>query len=160
MESLSWNFDPAMSGREEEPRTSEPTTPNSPESAYRSSPFHSQGRSDEPTRALLLEAIQKEPLNFWLWHAHSTLCAREQDIDGAIEVCRLAVEEDPDNPSPIMELTNLYAGRTQYLNGLKYGLKLWRIDPARLQYALTVSRNPLVTSIVDDLASKEASLEL
>lgn len=109
---------------------------------------------------MLLAAIRREPLNFWLWHAHSTICVREHDIDGAIETCRLGVEEYPDNPAPLMELVNLYPGKGEYYKALTNGLKLWHIDPAIVELALTVSRDPLVMGVVDDLASKEASLEL
>ena len=114
----------------------------------------------QPTRALLLAAIEKEPLNFWLWHAHSTLCARERDFRGAITACRNAIQKSPGNPAPIMELTNLYAGEAHYSMAVRYGLTLWKLDPAKVQSALTVSRNPLVISVIDNLTFKQASLEL
>ena len=114
-----------------------------------------------PTREELLAAIGADPFNFWLWHAHSSLCARDNDLDGAINVCKRAtLQKSRGNPSPIMELMNLHAARGEYPMAVQYGLELVRIKPPRFQTALSPSKSPLAASVISDLTSKEASLNL
>src|SRR5271163_3521188 len=91
-----------------------------------------------PTSSFLMAAIERQPPNFWLWHAHSTLCAREHNLDGAIEACQKAFERSPNNPAPIMELMNLHAAKGEYMKAVDYGVKLsWFVKPRALQAVLS-----------------------
>src|SRR5271169_6064378 len=60
---------------------------------------------------MLQDAIDKEPLNYWLWHNLCTLYAATNNLDEAILVCERGIKNSDANPSPLMELTNLYAAR-------------------------------------------------
>jgi serine/threonine protein kinase len=114
----------------------------------------------QPTRELLEDAIKKHPRSFWLWHAHSTLCARENDIEGAIAACSLAIKESPENPSPIMELMNLHAAKGEYREAREYGWRLCKVNAEEVESALTLFRDPLINnSVIDNLSQKKVSLE-
>src|SRR5215471_7883687 len=60
---------------------------------------------------ILQGAINKEPLNYWLWHNLCGLYAAANNLDAAIHACKLGIETSSSNPSPLMELTNLYAAK-------------------------------------------------
>lgn len=114
----------------------------------------------KPNISMVQAAIGKEPLNYWLWHALCVLYAAQNDLDGAIEACKTGVEKSPSNPSPLMELMNLYAARGDYEAAMGCGFDLLNIKTPILQVALTITRDPLTMSIVSDIESKQNSLEL
>jgi tetratricopeptide (TPR) repeat protein len=116
--------------------------------------------SIKPNISMVQVAIEKEPLNYWLWHALCTLYAAQNDLDGAIEACKTEIQKSPSNPSPLMELMNLYAANGDYEAAMGCGLGLLNIKPAILRVALTTIRSPLIMSIVSDIESKQNSLEL
>lgn len=106
------------------------------------------------TRAVLMAAIERQSSNFWLWHVHS-ICARDDDLDGAIEACQREFERSPDNPAASMELMNLYATKGDYLEDVDFGIKLsWDVKPLTLHTVLSLSQDSLITAVVSDLLSK------
>lgn len=114
----------------------------------------------KPNISMIQVEIGKEPLNYWLWHALCILYATQNDLDGAIEACKTGIQKSPSNPSPLMELMNLYAANGDYKAAMGCGLGLLNIKTAVLQVALTSIRYPLIMSIVSDIESKQNSLEL
>ena len=59
-------------------------------------------------------AIEKSPNKFWLWHNFCRLHITRNDIDGAIEFCRRGIVQYPDDLSPVIHLTNLFAAKGEY----------------------------------------------
>lgn len=93
---------------------------------------------------LYKNAIEKEPFNYWLWHNLCKLLIQRDDLDEAIRTCQLGIETSEDNPSPLMELSNLYAAKGDYGTAIKTSMKLARIKPANFRLALTEPGHPLL----------------
>jgi serine/threonine protein kinase len=87
-------------------------------------------------------AVDKEPLNYWLWHDLSRLYVAKNDINGAIQACLLGIEKSATNPSPLMELSNLYAANGDYKSAILASMKLSTFNPLLLQLALKGSGTP------------------
>src|SRR5271167_3807110 len=98
-------------------------------------------RTEEPQRShnqsirTLQEAIDKEPLNYWLWHNLCRLFAATNNLDGAIQACELGIKDSGTNPSPLMELTNLFPAKGDYKAAVTTGMRLLKVKPAILQLA-------------------------
>ena len=92
---------------------------------------------------LYKDAIEKEPLNYWLWHNLCKLLVQRDDLDEAIRTCQLGIEMSEDNPSPLMELSNLYALKGDYGTAINTSMKLSFIKPAHFRLALTEPGHPL-----------------
>jgi tetratricopeptide (TPR) repeat protein len=60
------------------------------------------------------DAVEKEPLDFWLWHRLYEAHFANDGLDGAIAACKQGKVNYPNNPCPVMELCNLYAARGDY----------------------------------------------
>jgi hypothetical protein len=60
------------------------------------------------------DAVEKEPLDFWLWHRLYEAHVVKGGLDGAIAACRQGKFNYPNNPCPAMELPNLYAAKGDY----------------------------------------------
>jgi hypothetical protein len=64
------------------------------------------------------DAIKKESMNYWLWFALCRLYLDKNDIYGAIHACNLEIEKGGTNPSPLMEISNLYAVKSHYSDAI------------------------------------------
>lgn len=91
------------------------------------------------------DAIEKQSLNYWLWHKLSNVYAATDNLDGAIDACELRIEKSDMDPSPLMELTNLYAAKGDYKAAISIGMRLLKVKPAILLLALKGDRDPLIT---------------
>jgi serine/threonine protein kinase len=60
------------------------------------------------------DAIDEEPLDFWHWHYLFEAHIAKDGFDGAIAACKQGITKHPDNPCPMMELTNLYTAKGDY----------------------------------------------
>jgi tetratricopeptide (TPR) repeat protein len=89
------------------------------------------------------DAIDKEPLNYWLWHHLSRLYIEQNDIDGAIQACKLGMKKWINNPSPLMELSNLYAAKGDYKTAISTSMELSKIDSIFFRIALKSGEIPL-----------------
>ena len=106
-----------------------------------------EGMSNDDHRIRMLQdAIDKEPLNYWLWHNLCGLYCTMDNLDGAIHACELGIQKSRADPSPLMELTNLYAAKGDYKAATTTGERLLNVKPVILLLALEDSRHPLVTS--------------
>lgn len=115
---------------------------------------------DDETIPVVEAEIQNEPYNFWLWHALCTLYATKDDLDGAIKACEIGARGSTLNPSPIMELMNLYAAKGNYKVAVDKGRELLKMKSVDLRHALTATISPLVASIVHEYEEKQSSLEI
>lgn len=59
-------------------------------------------------------AIQEDPMNFWLWHGLCRTYLEIDDHDGAMAACKSGIARLPCNWSPTMELSNLAAMAGDY----------------------------------------------
>jgi len=75
------------------------------------------------------DAIEKAPRNYWLWHNLCRLYASINSLDEAIQACELGMKRASDNPSPLMELTNLYAAKGDYKAAVTIGMLLLKVKP-------------------------------
>jgi hypothetical protein len=92
---------------------------------------------------MCLDAIDKEPLNYWLWHELCRYYASKNDLNGAIQACKLQSEKSSTNPSPLMALSNLYAAKTEFKAAVASNDKLAEIRPTWIHLALSaVARTP------------------
>ena len=102
--------------------------------------------SDYDRIQMLQDVIDKEPLNYWLWRDLCRLYAATNNLDGAIQACELGIKKSSANPSPLMELTNLYAAKGDYKAAITTGMQVIKVKPAILQLKLKGSRNALIPS--------------
>lgn len=100
---------------------------------------------DDYTVQILQDAIEKEPLNYWLWHNLCTLYSTTNNLDEAIHVCELGIKKSDANPSPLMELTNLHAAKGDYKAAVTTGMQLLKFKPVILLLALKDSKDPRIT---------------
>ena len=98
---------------------------------------------DNHSVVLYKDAIEKEPLNYWLWHNLCKLLVQRDDLDEAIRTCQLGIKKSKDNPSPLMELSNLYTAKGDYGAAIETSMKLARVKPANFRLALTDPLLPL-----------------
>ena len=61
-------------------------------------------------------AIEKHPMNFWLWHKLCKIFLEKGDYARAIAFCRTGLSQDLNNPAPVLELMNLYAADEDFIN--------------------------------------------
>ena len=74
-------------------------------------------------------------------------------------LCELGIKKSDANPSPLMELTNLYAAKGDYKAAITTGMQLLKVKPINLLLALKNPRDPLITP--SSLENKlKSSLEL
>jgi tetratricopeptide (TPR) repeat protein len=64
------------------------------------------------------DAVEKDPLDFWLWHRLYEAHVAKDGIDGAIRACMKGTIKYPNNPCPAMELPNLYAAKGNYYSAI------------------------------------------
>jgi serine/threonine protein kinase len=112
----------------------------------------------EHSICMFQDAIEKEPLNYWLWHDLCRLYAAMNDLDGAIQACELGIKKYSAYPSPLMELTNLYAANGDYKGAIMIGSQLLKFKPVILLLALKDSTDPLITP-TSSKSKWESSLE-
>jgi serine/threonine protein kinase len=93
-------------------------------------------RDNDYAIQMCYNAINKEPLNYWLWHELCRLYATKNDLDGAIQACELGSQKSANNPSPLMELCNLYASKCEFKAAITTFVKLCNLKPTLLQLAL------------------------
>jgi tetratricopeptide (TPR) repeat protein len=98
---------------------------------------------DDHSSRMLQDAMDKDSLNYWLWHDLCRLYAATNNLDGAIHACELEIKKSGDNPSPLMELTNLYAAKGDYKAAIKAEMSLLKIKSVILLLALKESKNPV-----------------
>jgi hypothetical protein len=101
---------------------------------------------DDRTIRKWKDAIDKEPLNYWLWHNLCRLHVATTNLDGAIHACELRIKKSDANPSPLMELTNLYAAKGDYKASITTGMWLLKIKPHMVLLALTDSKDSSIIS--------------
>ena len=71
------------------------------------------------------EAIDADPMDYWLWHILCQIHILLKDIDSAFAACKSGTEKFPNSPSPLMELSNLHAMIFQYSEAIKLQLQLF-----------------------------------
>jgi serine/threonine protein kinase len=91
------------------------------------------------------DAIDKEPLNYWLWHNLCRLYTETNNLDGAIHACEFGIKKSGANPSPLMELTNLYAAKGDYKAAITTGMQLLKVRPVDLLVVFQNPGDPLIT---------------
>jgi len=85
------------------------------------------------------------PLNYWLWHGLCRMHAKQHDIAGAIKACESGIKRSTTNPSPLMELSNLYAVNGDYNAAVLTGQQAFRIKPSWHRLALLDPKEPWTT---------------
>jgi tetratricopeptide (TPR) repeat protein len=100
---------------------------------------------DDYSVQMFQDAVDKEPLNYWLWRNLCTRHAMTNNLDEAIHICELGAKKSDANPSPLMELTNLYAAKGDYKAAIETGMQLLKMKSAILLLALKDSKDPLIT---------------
>jgi len=89
-----------------------------------------------------LTALQAEPQNYWLWDRLCRQYVRDNNLNGAIEACEHELSKNPTNPSPLMELSNLYAIKGDYTAACATSKKIMKIEPHLLQVAFNNIASP------------------
>jgi hypothetical protein len=101
---------------------------------------------------MCLDAIDGEPLNYWLWHELCRYYASKNDMNGAIQACKLHSEKSSTNPSPLMALSNLYAAKSEFKAAVESNDKLAKVPPTLIHLALSaVARTPYERNLKSSL---------
>src|SRR5436190_16104063 len=100
---------------------------------------------DDHSISTLQDAIDKEPINYWLWHDLCGLHIAANSLNGAIHACEIGIKQSGKNPSPLLELTNLYVAKGDYSAAVTTGMQLLKIKPAILLMALRDPKEFLIT---------------
>jgi ankyrin repeat protein len=102
---------------------------------------------DEGNRSIqrCLEAVDKDPMNYWLWNSLCNLYIAIGDLDSAIEACKHGINLHGTNPSPSMALSNLYAAKGDFKSAIEIGTQLHRFESGIVLLALTQFRDPFTT---------------
>jgi hypothetical protein len=109
---------------------------------------------------LILTEIEKEPYNFWSWHALSCLFASNDNVVGACNVLRKYGYYWPS-----MELINLLVFQGKYADAMAYShsrtqwTRGWPLDREQILKALSSPPSPQIRSIIPNQRNKEMSLE-
>ena len=99
------------------------------------------------------DAVEREPLNYWLWHSLCQSYAKMNDLDGAIDACKVAIKKNVNNPSPLMELSSLYAAKGNYNDAINSYFDLVNIAPGILPMALNTPQNTIIGTSRDEYQS-------
>jgi len=91
------------------------------------------------------DAMKKDPINYWLWYNLCRLYATTNNLDGAIHACELGIKKFSANPSPLMELTNLYSVKGGYKAAITTRMRLLKVKSTFLLLALKDTKDPLIT---------------
>jgi tetratricopeptide (TPR) repeat protein len=59
-------------------------------------------------------AIEDDPMSYWLWHKLCRAYVAQNAYDRAIAACRQGIAQFPGNWSPVMEMSNLCATKGDY----------------------------------------------
>jgi tetratricopeptide (TPR) repeat protein len=70
-------------------------------------------------------AIERRPLDFWLWHYLCEACISMNNVDGAIMVCKKRMGKYPTSPSLLLVLGNLYAAKSFFGEAVKVQRELF-----------------------------------
>jgi Protein kinase domain len=122
--------------------------------------------SFEEKKALVLNEIEKDPSNFWSWHALSCLFASNDDVMGAIDSCKGCLQRSMNSAALNcrrlihMELANLLVFQGKYGEAMAYSKTgLTQADLDEILEALSSPRSPQIRSIIPNQRRKEMSLE-
>jgi hypothetical protein len=77
-----------------------------------------------------------DKMNFWAWHCLCRLCMQNDDLETAIRECEFEIARCKSNPTPFMELSNLYAAKGDYGNAVVTSMQLFEINPKGVRKAL------------------------
>jgi serine/threonine protein kinase len=116
-------------------------------------------RKVKPDLAMIHSAIEKNPRDYWSWHALIHLYSQQHDLDGAIKACETALSKDPFNPSPMIEVANLYAAKADFPTALLYGMRLSHLKSADIRSALSDPQDSLLPSVADNFDLLLASFQ-
>lgn len=89
------------------------------------------------------EAIERDPMNYWVWYNICRIYLARNDLDGAINMCNLGLEKISINPSPLIQLINLYAAKGDYKNAIMTSMKLLSVNMGILRLAVVDSEDTL-----------------
>jgi serine/threonine protein kinase len=142
-----------------EPATSEPLVSETPaivepapEAALE---VQTEAHTSDDDRRIRMwqDAIDKEPLNYWLWNNLCRLYSATNNLDEAIRACELGITKSRTNPSPLMELANLYAAKGDYKAAITTGMQLVKFKPAILILVLKDPKDLITSSRENKLIS-------
>lgn len=89
------------------------------------------------------DAINKDPMNYWLWHNLCKVRIARDDLEGAISGCEVGADKFPNSPAPIMMLSNLYAAKGDYTTAVTKAMQCLTIKASLLCLALE-SKDPFI----------------
>jgi uncharacterized protein len=120
--------------------------PSDVQAALNPEPRMRERTPDDDLRIRMLQGvIDKEPPNYWLWHDLCGLYVATNNLNEAIHACEIGLKKSSTDPSPLMELTNLYAAKGDYKAAITIGMRLLKVKPAILRLALNDPQEPLIT---------------
>jgi serine/threonine protein kinase len=73
-----------------------------------------EGKNFDSLILLYEDAVDKEPLDLWLWHHLFEAHVGKDGVDRAIAVCKNGMRNHDNNPCPVMVLISLYAAKGDY----------------------------------------------
>jgi serine/threonine protein kinase len=82
-----------------------------------------KGKNFDSLILLYEDAVDKEPLDLWLWHHLFEAHVGKDGVDRAIAVCKNGNYDN--NPCPVMVLISLYAANGDYKNAISTYMDLW-----------------------------------
>jgi len=81
-------------------------------------------------------AIDNEPLNYWFWHGLCRTYVGNNNLDRAIHMCELGIKKLATNPSPLIELSNLYAVKGDYNAAITTSMQVLKFKPSIIWLAV------------------------
>jgi tetratricopeptide (TPR) repeat protein len=69
-------------------------------------------------------AIEEDPMSYWLWHKLCKAYVAQNAYDRAIAACRQGIAQFPGNWSPVMEMSNLCATKGNYKTAIDTYMQL------------------------------------
>lgn len=88
-------------------------------------PFLFPNATAKEVLRLIMEAIEADPMDYWLWHIICQINLLRKDIDAAFAACKSGAAKFPTCPSPLMELSNLQAMIGQYSEAIQTQLQMF-----------------------------------
>jgi hypothetical protein len=94
------------------------------------------------------ETIEKDPLNYTLWHEFCNALIVEKGLEETIRVCELETKKHPNSPFPLIDLSNLYAAKGDYKSAIDKSMEVFKLR-----------REDILFAFSNYQTSKSASLE-
>jgi tetratricopeptide (TPR) repeat protein len=100
------------------------------------------------------DMIEREPLSFWHWHCLCQIYIINDNIERAKSACLIELATRPTNPSPLMQLQNLYAATGNYTAAIDTSERLFAMRPSLLQLAFKSLNSSLTVANPQELDMK------